>query len=83
VEIGFFSEDSGALYPKVVKLQCQLAVQHQHRLGWDSTGQPFLKGTSSQADPAAPQGPLMSQPEAEADLLQSVNPRAEQEEAEL
>jgi hypothetical protein len=92
VEIGFFSEDSGALYPKVVKLQCQLTVQHQHKLGWDSMGQPFRDGfpygesvgkaQEQQAEAPAPQEPLMSLPEEEDNLLQSVDPRAEQKEAE-
>jgi hypothetical protein len=92
VEIGFFSEDSGALYPKVVKLQCQLTVQHQHKLGWDSNGQPFNgsfpygetsgKAQEEAAAAPAPQEPLMSLPEAEGDLLQSVDPQAEKKEAE-
>ena len=92
VEIGFFSEDSGALYPKVVKLQCQLTVQHQHRLGWGSDGNPLKDGfpygesvgkAQEQAGSAsAPQEPLQSLPEAEGDLLQSVDPRAAQKEAE-
>ena len=92
VEVGFFSEDSGALYPKVVRLQCQLTVQHQHKLGWDSEGNPFKDGfpygesagkaQEQQATAPAPQEPLMSLPEAEDNLLQSVDPRAAQKEAE-